>query len=384
MGILRLLLALSVVAVHCGSFWNLKLVEAQIAVQSFYIISGFYMTLILNEKYSKGYKSFKLFITNRVLRLYPIYWVVLIATVLTYVAIGFASNWTSSTKFDFYTSVAFNVKTYALLIFSNLFIIGQDLIMFLGVVPDSGKLYFLADFSKSSPPVYNFLFIEQAWTLGLEIMFYLAAPFIVRRKLKTVGLLILLSIFTRLIIYNHFGLNNDPWTYRFFPNELCFFLLGTVSYHIYKRLQHLTIPKKMFVSVFIFVILITVFYQFFPGVTIGFLPFTLKEIFYFCLVALSIPFLFILFKNNRFDNEVGDLSYPVYISHILVFMILKKVFGDSFDHGWIVAVLTIVFSFGLNLIISKPIDRYRQLRVAKFKTSYNKSKYDLFFTIRTR
>src|SRR5450759_4624800 len=78
MGIIRVLLALSVVAAHFGGIWNLRFVGGQVAVQSFYIISGFYMSLILNEKYVGKNKSYKLFITNRFLRLYPIYWLSLI------------------------------------------------------------------------------------------------------------------------------------------------------------------------------------------------------------------------------------------------------------------------------------------------------------------
>lgn len=70
MGIIRFLLALSVVITHCGSLFGTSLVVGQIAVQSFYIISGFYMSLILNEKYIGVNGSYKLFITNR---FYPIY-----------------------------------------------------------------------------------------------------------------------------------------------------------------------------------------------------------------------------------------------------------------------------------------------------------------------
>ena len=50
MGIIRFLLAISVVIAHTSSVYGFKLVGGQIAVQAFYMISGFYMTLILNEK----------------------------------------------------------------------------------------------------------------------------------------------------------------------------------------------------------------------------------------------------------------------------------------------------------------------------------------------
>ena len=56
MGILRFILALAVVFVHTGhiygsDFYGTRLMGGVVAVQAFYIISGFYMALILNTKY---------------------------------------------------------------------------------------------------------------------------------------------------------------------------------------------------------------------------------------------------------------------------------------------------------------------------------------------
>ena len=49
MGTLRLILALSVVYGHAGDFLGFNLVPGDTAVQAFYAVSGFYMTLVLNE-----------------------------------------------------------------------------------------------------------------------------------------------------------------------------------------------------------------------------------------------------------------------------------------------------------------------------------------------
>ena len=81
MGLIRLLLALSIVAAHSGAIFGSRFVGGQIAVQSFYIISGFYMSLILNEKYIGKNNSFRLFITNRFFKLFPVYWAVLLGTI---------------------------------------------------------------------------------------------------------------------------------------------------------------------------------------------------------------------------------------------------------------------------------------------------------------
>ncbi len=90
------------------------------------------------------------------------------------------------------------------------------------------KLVFTPNFSKSDLPLYPGLIIPQAWTLGLEVSFYLIAPFILTRK-KILFLLLMLSFALRIFLYQ-IGLGReDPWVYRFFPTELVFFILGALS-----------------------------------------------------------------------------------------------------------------------------------------------------------
>ena len=74
MGTLRFLLALSVAYGHLTKLPSFP--SSDVAVQSFFVISGFYMALVLNEKYGLG--SYWLFISNRLLRLWPAYAAVLI------------------------------------------------------------------------------------------------------------------------------------------------------------------------------------------------------------------------------------------------------------------------------------------------------------------
>jgi peptidoglycan/LPS O-acetylase OafA/YrhL len=86
---------------------------------------------------------------------------------------------------------------------------------------------------------------------------------------------------------------------------------------------------------------------------------------YFTSILISIPFLFNFFKKNKLDNQLGELSYPVYISHMLVvtsffglpFMILKT--------GWIISIVTIILAYLLNKIVASPVEKYRQSRLKK-------------------
>jgi peptidoglycan/LPS O-acetylase OafA/YrhL len=84
MGFLRLLLALAVVAAHAGPAFGwqwLRMTDGPRSVQAFYAVSGFYMTLVLHEKYV-GQGTYGVFLRARLLRLYPLYAVVAAATVV--------------------------------------------------------------------------------------------------------------------------------------------------------------------------------------------------------------------------------------------------------------------------------------------------------------
>ena len=52
MGLLRIVLALSVLLEHAMAWHGYRMLGGPLAVQCFFIISGFYMGLVLNEKYA--------------------------------------------------------------------------------------------------------------------------------------------------------------------------------------------------------------------------------------------------------------------------------------------------------------------------------------------
>src|ERR1700722_2221241 len=86
MGLLRFMLAACVIAGHSSPIAGLPLLDAGLAVKTFFMISGFYMTLILTSKYHAERGGYWLFISNRFLRIYPSYLVVLAVSGLMYMA----------------------------------------------------------------------------------------------------------------------------------------------------------------------------------------------------------------------------------------------------------------------------------------------------------
>ena len=357
MGLIRLLLAISVVLSHSSSIFGIDLVGGRVAVQSFYIISGFYMTLILKEKYVGKNGSYKLFISNRLLRLFPVYWVVLILTILLALVIP---NVSSDSMYSFvnYYKIYFedlNFTTILFLGFTNIFLIFQDIVMYLGVEESTGALYLTSNFRETSPELYHFIVVPQAWTIGIEITFYILAPFLVVRKLKYILTIIGVSILIRLFLIKN-GLSYDPWSYRFFPTELVFFLLGTLGYHISKKVETLSLNKGFLFLPYACVLLFTFAYS---SLNINFKEFLFPLVFF-----IALPFIFELSKKWKKDRWIGELSYPVYISHIMVLMLIES-YGISFlnNMGLTLTLSTLLFSIFLNELVAKKVEIIRQKRV---------------------
>lgn len=358
MGLIRILLSISIVIAHTSAIFGINLVGGQIAVESFFIISGFYMSLILNEKYIGFNNSYKLYLTNRLLRLYPIYWAVIILVIVRTIILFLFNNLVTGSLGEFikyYNQMNFPALLY--LGFTNVFLVGQDAVMFLGLNIHSGNLYFTSDFTITNPRLYSFLFVPQAWTIGVEIIFYLIAPLIVRQNIKFIFVFILLSLGIRIFLIQN-GLNKDPWTYRFFPAELLFFLLGSCSYKMYTKIKELHYEKfKLYLITSVF-ILFTIFYN---NIRVPY-----EQCIYFIIFSFSLPFIFILTKNGKWDGKLGELSYPIYISHLFILsLIADKGIIKHLGTGLVVLIITIFFSILLNYLISKPIEKIRQQRVLK-------------------
>jgi len=364
MGTLRFTLAIAVVVVHASylyghDLYGLKLTGGVVSVQTFFIISGFYMALILDTKYV-GQGSYRLFLTNRFLRIYPAYWVVLLLTLVVATAFPSATHIFGFSIHDYVrTDPALSLETFAFLILTNLVLFGQDTVLF-QAIDDQGGLLFTPDFENTEPALYTFMPLPQAWTLSLELMFYVLAPYFAKKTTATLVGLILASLALRLVLYFGADLYHDPWTYRFFPTELAFFLAGMVSYRAYAVVKEQFVGNGTTILSTAFLIGVTVGYQFFPGDWE-------KQWLYYALVLALIPAIFReATSQGSIDGWMGELSYPIYISHIFVLLSLSPLLasiGPSIHINLIVCLGTVAFSWLLVRFVVRPLEDYRQRRV---------------------
>ena len=304
MGTLRLFFAFSVLLGHIQLDC---LISPIYAVQGFYIISGFYMALILNEKYHSD-KQNTLFYKKRLFRLLPTYW--LIASISMFIAILYYIKGDSSILFfDFYNfPTDSSLLTYLYIITTNTIVWGQDLSLFLGISPISGNPFFSATSFAEQYPMLRYTAIPVAWSVSSELSFYLIAPFILRNRKKTVFVLFIISIFSN-IITNHYGLNDSNWRFRFFPSILMYFLAGYYAYLIYKRIEKTNIQiSNNYIILIISPFLLTLFLR-------TNLPYVIHSGILLVTCTLTIPFLFYFFKSNKHERTIGEISYPLYLVH---------------------------------------------------------------------
>ena len=85
---------------------------------------------------------------------------------------------------------------------------------------------------------------------------------------------------------------------------------------------------------------------------------------FFVVFVGALPFIFNLTKNWKFDRYIGELSYPIYISHIFILACISASQIPTFgQQGLIVSIATIIFAIILNELVSKKIENIRQKRV---------------------
>ena len=352
MGLFRLLLALSVMTAHMGkAIVGFHQLRADIAVQCFYIISGFYMALILNEKYNRRH-DYRVFLQQRVLRIYPTYAIVVVLFMVVETLVRNGSGLSCRHAWsEFGAHLSPGAAVFLVLVNSVIF--GQDWLLFLALNLHTGNLYFTPDFEREAVPAYQFLICSPSWSLGVELMFYTLAPFLVRRSVGVQAGVVLASLGLRLVLYVFLGWGGNAWTYRFFPTQLAYFMAGSIGYQVY-RFYGPQLKKFMTGRVWIAVLFwLSIFaYSRLPGSD------EVRANCFAIVGAVMVPILFTAFRDNSIDRFLGELSYPLYLLHRLILYLLDPMYRSPFY-----SVLSLVLALGASALfyfyIERPLESYR-------------------------
>lgn len=336
MGLFRLILALAVVLGHGAGYPELVFVNGDTAVFCFFIISGFYMALLLDTVYAGRPIAFYL---NRALRLYPAYFFVLFVSIL------YREYMTGEISVFFRSGI--EPKIHAVI--SNVFFLGMD------------YLRFNAPIEFGYPK--NWRLVPQAWSLDVEVMFYAVAPLFLMIKNKNT-LIKPAVLFLVGLLALKYRIELKEWMlWITLPDYLLFFACGSISYSIYVYIRQAAwlnenIILSIAMSLGAAIVITSYLADIYNARTIG-----LKNSLLYLAITLWLPFLFVATRNFKIDRYIGELSYPIYLVHWLIIRIMNdyglNVYQWKSTVGVVVA--TVVASMIIHHGIELPIEKLRMI-----------------------
>ncbi|MFJ2464417.1 acyltransferase family protein [Pseudomonas sp. NPDC087615] len=307
MGFFRLLLAVLVAVSHMGQTIA-GLNPGVVAVISFLIISGFVMTSLIERNYSTPDKI-SLFYLDRALRLYPQF---LLYFGMSCAVIYWLLPGTGQAAELTFSRIA-----------SSLAIVPLGFYMF---------------------GVASTWILPPAWSLGLEMCFYLLIPFLLMFRLRGVGFALSISVF----LVACFGyINTDIYGYRLLPGALFMFLCGSYLYGA--RAKGVVIAATTAgVATLMFAAIMAGVIERRPynaEVTLG--------------IALGVPAVYLLsrIKSHWIDEFLGNISYGVFLNHFVVIYALHALWPADYDAQRVITVLvlSLLFSSVSYYYVERPV-----------------------------
>ena len=310
------------------------------AVTFFYVVSGFLITYGLSHKYGDNTRAFY---KARFVRIYSLYWPLVLVSFFVV-----PKAWATFS----------GVNPFAQ--FTGIFLIGAD---------------WGTAFSSVLGSAATIEGLHQAWTLGAELVFYLAAPLFMRSWKIGMALLAASFIFRAvLVIVNGPGFGSGIWNYYFIGSTFGFFMLGHLVCLASQRwgvLSNRTLGSVLLVSSFVFMNeggRIPAFDT--PNFWAGVLCFT-----------FALPGLFEATRDVRWLNALGELSYPLYLAHgivlaawarpVLLPMALDLGIASPLSIGYGAMVIYMLAS----IAAAMAAHRWLEIPVAKFMRSIRRPRW---------
>jgi peptidoglycan/LPS O-acetylase OafA/YrhL len=310
-----------------------------LSVNYFYVISGFLITMVLNEVYKFNLIPFA---KNRALRLYPAYLAVSALSAALYFVDGFSSfhvTWSPApSTFD-------AVKNITLLPFA---FIGDstNFVNFLGL-----------DFLENA--TNGFRLIPPSWSVAIEVCCYGVLWLVTARSVVLTILTIGISAAWHVYAYFH-GL---PELYRYapIPAALLPFALGAMAYHLTQIYpQIFRASRSLPVQILFTIGCIAAFLANWYETAINQSNF-LSTPYYYTNTALAFASMLLINKSRTarplsyIDKLLGDLAYPLFLCHFAAGFIAAKLFGID-SRGWTLFATGYTVALIISLIIVKLID----------------------------
>jgi len=360
MGVFRLILALAVVLGHTA-YEGPRLMSPGDAVHIFFVISGFYMCMVIRRKYGCSARGVGVFYLNRFLRLYPTFLFAVIGSMAWYFFCRWSTGGTGKPAAIMELAGWLPSWGWWALWVPNFTLVGVDLPAWFNALADGG----VALAGPANAPVMGEgaywlgygLWVGPSWTIGCEIWFYAMAPLVLARGpwLRIVGAgalsAALYLLVSRYFLYGGYFI----WVFWFW-----LFALGMVGFLVYEKVEGRVgeFFQKNPVSGWVVAGLCWAAFT---------VPYLLGwKIPSWVVITAAVPLVPLLFhitKSNRADRILGEFSYPVYCTHMLAAEINQTLIGLlKMDWGWLVWMnvgTTLAASAVCVFLIEQPLERAR-------------------------
>ncbi len=304
-----------------------------LGVTLFFVLSGFLITfLLLEEKKEFGSISLKDFYIRRILRIWPLYYLVVFLSF--FIIPTFFSNIIIS---DFKTML--NVDYY------------KKLAMYMFFTPNIAFI-----------TMYPVLFVSQAWSVGVEEQFYAIWPLLVkqfRRPLHIMISIIVVYICINMtlenLVWKTGGMMSQFFVYKnfFLVTRIdCMAVGGMFAFLALNKNRLFIVFQSKIFQLLVYATTIILAYYEIPFKGLGHLPYAI--LFGVIIFNLALNHDTILKLNHSVFEYGGKISYGIYMFHslgiILIFLAYKKidihlnVIGTNFALYGASIILTLLLS----------------------------------------
>jgi peptidoglycan/LPS O-acetylase OafA/YrhL len=210
-------------------------------------------------------------------------------------------------------------------------------------------------------PILPHPIVPPAWSLATELHFYLFLPllFSISKRLFGIILAICLGIQLSSFFINSLTFSANSFGYRYIIGVLPIFLMGFLF------AEPKNTPSKYIVWL-IYCSLLSLYLLDYVSIESQ----RAKEVLIGATMSLPLFKLATSIKaqhlvNKRLDQNIGDFSYPMFLTHCFTFYLLEKIFSIHPDFTWFYIFTVILISLFLSIpltLIQKEIQNYRFIR----------------------
>jgi peptidoglycan/LPS O-acetylase OafA/YrhL len=301
-----------------------------IAVIGFFVISGYVIALVMNEKNEyKDNLGPLIFYLNRALRIYPLFlFILFLSTVVFFI---YHEN-TEEAGF-------LELKRFVGTLF--LFPIGLYTIL----MSPHRVMWEQFFFEKGIGGV--------VWSISYDLIFYIVSPIIFFDARRTLNLFFLSILYLFSLLFLFHDKSPDFWFFHIYTNGFfvfgCFISGGVVYHYFEKQLDYLGLVGFMTI----------IYFAYFPIYT----PNTIL-----CTAIIMIAFMLVVATlsqhKSKLDSFWGEMTYATYLTHFPLLFVLLKYFQErSWSIILIGLVLTYSISYVLLLFLENPMESYRHRKI---------------------